>query len=121
MNVNQDFQKADYPQEKDMSGAKQGNVVNRAIVTRVLNKEINSGKAVEGNSFLKDNNGLGQDELNGLELEERKRKRVGPGDSMICGYEDNSNIMDSVLSHIDCTETSASVLAQLARKESQPQ
>lgn len=119
---NQGFQNTDFTQGRDKSVVNQEKSNDRAIVTGDLNRGIRFGKSLEGNSFSKNNIGLGHEELTGLELEERiKRKRVGPEDNMICGNEDNTNNMDSVLSHFDCTETASSVLAPLARQASHPQ
>lgn len=74
--------------------------------------------------------GLEQDELDGLNLEERKRKRTGPGASEELGMDEvpvveginkeNKN-MDADLSGMDCSATSNNILATLAVQASRLQ
>lgn len=79
------------------------------------------GKELEGNKFLNVNDGPGNEELSGLDLEERKRKRLGPKDIIESEMVVNTNPTDSVFSNTDYAGTSQTYLAQLALQASQPQ
>lgn len=91
-----------------------------AVVTETKNKEGSVIFSKAGVSSSKISDGPEDTELIGLELEERaKRKRLGPGEVLEMGVMNVTDHMDSVLSKADCTETSNTVLAQLAWQASQ--
>lgn len=59
------------------------------------------------------------DELTGLDLEERKRKRVGPYTDAIKVSNIDVSHPDSVLSNEDCADSNKTLLATLAKQASQ--
>lgn len=74
-------------------------------------------EAGNNNSSLSDGPGL--NELDGLDLEERKRKRIGLNVTMDLDNKFGALKTDSGLSNTDCTESSSSLLAKLASQASQ--
>lgn len=66
-------------------------------------------------------NGPTDEELNGLNIEERKRRRSGPSDSVFMDTECNNKELhtDAVLSNKDCAASSTNVLAMIALQASQ--
>lgn len=98
-------------------GCQKGKAVgDNAIIHGYFNKEINLGAGMAGNIIS--NHNIGPD-LNELDLEERKRKRVGLNGSMDLDKNFDVTISDSGLSTDDCTESSSlhwlSLLFKLAR------
>ena len=71
------------------------------------------------NSF--NNYGPEEDELDGLNLEERKRRRSEAHGFISTGFNKETVPMESVLSNVDCTESHTQFLAQLAQQASQQQ
>lgn len=73
--------------------------------------------------------GPDEDELNGIELVDRKRMRGGPDSYEVMDIagglnkgiirSNNSGLKDDVLSELDCPTSSYSVLAELAMQASQ--
>lgn len=114
-NSNQDFQ-------TEAQGRKISKVVSSVTnITGSGSGGVNFERDLEGNRILSVIDGPGDDELNGLEIEERKRKRIGPVEVVESEMVDSTNIMDSVFSKTDYTESSNTFLAQLAMQASQPQ
>lgn len=68
-----------------------------------------------------ENNGVDNDELYGLNLEERKRQRSQAHSFMDQTKQKNSANMDSTLSNVDCVGTPDTVLAKLAEQASRGQ
>ncbi|KAL8105604.1 hypothetical protein AgCh_029416 [Apium graveolens] len=84
--------------------------------------QIGSNKnGKEGNVNLKFIAGPTEEELDGLDLEERKRKRIGLSDRMDVEGIVNATQSDAGLSKIDCSESSTTFLAKLAKQASHPQ
>lgn len=64
-------------------------------------------------------NGPTEDEMNGLDLEERKRKRIGPvGVEAMQTDGEETTFTESVLSRIDCAESITKTMATLAKQDS---
>lgn len=75
-------------------------------------------KTMEGKVNLNIVIGPGDSELNGLEIEERKRKRIGPVGNKENVQEVVMYQQDPALSSVDCPGTSNMLLAQLAQQAS---
>lgn len=84
----------------------------------VENSNNSSNSMEEGNYNPNVVIGPGDSELDGLEIEERKRKRVGPVTSEERTQEVTMHHQDHVLSKDDCSGTSNTLLAQLAKQAS---
>lgn len=74
----------------------------------------------EGSEFLKSFNGPEEDELSGLNIEERKRQRSEAHEFSDTTIFNQHSHQGSVLSHNDCPDTTTNVLATLARQASHP-
>lgn len=97
--------------------------VDNAAVMRERNKgiiiqEVNFADGSEGIPFST-NSGPMDKELDGLDIEERKRKRVGPNESMDVVGGSSTAKSDSGLSTVDCTDSSPLLMATLAKQASQ--
>ncbi|KAL1812493.1 hypothetical protein ACET3Z_022558 [Daucus carota] len=108
--------KAGFHQQKDT-----GFVVNESF-----QESRNPGvtKNMEGKTFSNIVNiisGPTEEELDGLDLEERKRKRVGLDDRMEVEGGTSKTQIDSELSNGDCSGSPATFLAKLAPQASQTQ
>lgn len=84
------------------------------------NHNLNINSKVEGTLFSINNIGPTNEELIGLDLEERKRKRIGLSERMDLGVDFLNTQTDSGLSKSDCTDSSDSILAKLAQQASHP-
>lgn len=113
---NQGVQNPDFVQDKDIQHENRVVIGGKAPIMENL-KNI-SYRLVEENLNSNIVIGPGESELDGLELEERKRKRVGPVAIEEEGQEVTMFQQDHVLSTTDCSGTSNTLLAQLAKQAS---
>lgn len=92
------------------------------MVPHITNNEIVGFKASQNPLY-----GPEEDELDGLQLEERKRKRIGPdslstmdvdGNNILSGPNNTHNITGAVISDSDLATPSSSLSAKLAKQAS---
>lgn len=117
---NQGFQNSNLQQDRNVMHKSREELNKFPGIEEISNQGGNLNKSKEGIT-VSNNNGLDDAELDGLELEERKRKRIGPLEKMDCERVGKDSQLDSMLSDSDCTETSNSFLAQLAMQASRGQ
>lgn len=101
---------------RDNEGLNSGNQADMAGVFN-LNGTRRTNK--EGNNAVKTHDGPGVEELDGLDMDERKRKRIGLDNKMQAEKCNMGHNNGSGLSHVDCTEPQTSYLAELAMQASQ--
>lgn len=107
----------------------QTNLDGRNISSALSNKAINQGFNYSNKdetilvANFKNHTGPSEEELTGLNLEERNKRRRGPNDNMCMEIEvvNGRLISGTGLSHSECPVSSSSNLAKLARQASQPQ
>lgn len=63
------------------------------------------------------------DELSGLNIEERKRRRSGPVEEHVMDTDRDTRVIfsEAAISNMDCAESSPNFLAKLAKQASQSQ
>lgn len=104
-------------QERNKSEGKSDPTCFKEKLTLNTGNQRKEGK----NSNIHFLSGPGDEEYDGLELEERKRKRYGPINTGGKGNaEDRLPPTDSTLSEMDCAESTNTVLATLALQASRP-
>lgn len=99
---------------------REGDINNIKLKEVVIFKQGDVGKAGDGSNILL-SNGPSDEELDGLDIEARKRKRLGHGfaenmDTSNIGFAQN----DSALSNVDCAGSNNNILATLAEQASRP-
>lgn len=92
-----------------------------ANISGVTGGNISNSNVVGGNANSLNNNGPEEEELDGLSLEERKRRRSEAHGFISTGINKETSSMDSVLSNGDCSESHTQSLATLAQQASQQQ
>lgn len=80
--INQNFQIPDLQQNSNALHKNMEEFGDKAVYKGDLNRKGVVDKSKEGNSHLNSPIGPDTSELDGLELEERKRKRIGPNGNM---------------------------------------
>ncbi|KAL8096581.1 hypothetical protein AgCh_037515 [Apium graveolens] len=113
---NQGIQIPGYQQNTVVQRENREGLVNKAPI--VENLKNMTDKTMEGNVNLNIVIGPGDSELDGLEIEERKRKRIGPVGNKEIVQEVVMYQQDPALSTVDCPGTSNLLLAQLAQQAS---
>lgn len=118
---NQAFQNRGFQHENN---PRQNSMEELSRKSKIVGKSIQGGSdsmSREGIILVHGSEGTAHEELDGLELEERKRKRMDP---KVC--EDTEKVtdtinLDSMLSEPDCIETSNTFLAPLVQQASRDQ
>lgn len=107
--------------QSDMVRRNSSNTVTKLATNQGFNPAIRD-EAVLAVNFKK-NIGPSEDELTGLNMEERNKRRRGPDTSMGMEIETDNVILysETGLSYSDCPISSSTVLAKLAEQASQPQ